>query len=505
MLILTCTPREATRQQITSQNWVLHFYQVYANIIPSNNEVKIIVTIMASPEENTNNTPQEIQQIEQLAHHNIPESGLAVTNYQLNRESELPSGLEIPAHVGIRAGALALQDTFNNLSFDDLASYGGRPPLSEPQTIPVITRTLNPLLSEDDPDGRGPENGKEPGELVEAELIPEDEPEEATIPEPEDIPEIEEVPEVDPDDPDDPETPPEPEEPEPLPEVDPFFSPEVEEPLPVQLIKINNMQASLANAKQMAAQTQNNFGYDSALAKSASDFIDLLASSVAQEHLDKVQLNQEGLDMIAHGLGALPDRPTPDMLFKLSRVFVAQNIQAVVPFTIDPVTREKIPDHHAAVTKPRYISATTGQRFGPYLSQEVDLVAKAVESLTPATWVLRDSERSRLERIVQLRDLVVEPKPYNRPPRRISLPGSNTVSDLVHTRKEAKHNASLDEPDPDDYNISRLVVARYQKRLPQNVGDLRFIPGKVRAVILEAAQQDALKKLQRDDELRRMV
>ncbi len=500
MLILTRPSREAIKQQWTSHNCLLHFYQVYANIVDSINEAKLIVTIMASPEENINNTPQETQQIEQLAHHNIPENGLVVTNYQLNRESELPSGLEIPAHVGIRAGALALQDTFKNLSFDDLASYGGRPPLSEPQTIPVITRSLKPLLSEDEPDGRGPDGGEEPGELVEAELIPEDEPEEDTIPEPDDIPEVEEVPEDEPDEPDEPETPP-----EPLPEVDPFFSPEVEEPVPVQLVKISTMQASLAGAKKMAAQTQNNFGYDSALAKNAPDFIDLLASSVAQEHLDKVQLSQEGLEMIAHGLGALPDRPTPDMLFKLSRVFVAQNIQAVVPFTIDPVTRERIPDHHAAVTKPRYISAETGQRFGPYLSREEDLVAKAVESLSPTTWLLDDSERSHLEQIVQLRNLVVEPKPYNRPPRRISLPGSETVSDLVHTRKEAKHNASTDAPNPDEYDTSRLIVARYQKRLPQNVGDLRFIPGKVRAAILEAAQKDALQKLQRDDELRLIV
>lgn len=510
MLILACSSQDAISKQITSQNWVLHFYQVYANITDSINEAKLIVIDMASPEENTNTTPQEIQQIEQLAHHNIPENGLVVTNYQHNRESELPSGLEIPAHVGIRAGALVLQDTFKNLSFDDLASYGGRPPLSEHQTIPVIVRDSNSVLGEDEPASPGPHGPEDEGELVEAEVVPpEDNSDEEPAPDPDSIPEVEEVPEAD--DPEEPETPPEPEEPEDPVEVDLFFSPEViEESLPIQLQKIQHLQRSLAGAKQQAADMGNNFGYDSALANNASDFIDLLASPVTQKHLDKVPLTQEGLEMITHGLGALPDRPTPDMLFKLSRVFVAQNIQAVVPFTIDPATKEKIPNHHAAVMQPRYISAATGQRFGPFLSPHEDSVAKVVESLNPATWLLKDSERDRLLQTVRLSKLMVEPKPYSRPPRRIWDEKSTAViggavSDAVHMMKEAKHNDSTEEPDPDEYGISRLIVARYQKRLRENVGDLRLIPNKLRVQILEAAQQDAIEKLRRDDELRAMI
>lgn len=510
MLILPRPSQETIKQQRTNQNCVLHFYQVYANIVCSINEAELIITVMASPQENINTAPKEIAQIEQLAHNNIPEHGLVATNYQLNKDVELPGGLEVPPEVGIRAGALALQDTFKDLSFDELASYGSRPPLSEPQTIPIVARKPNPALGEDGPASPGSHGPDDEGELVEAEIVPpEDNSDEEPAPDPDGIPEVEEVPEAD--DPEEPETPPEPEEPEEPVEVDPFFSPEViEEPLPIQLQKIQLLQRSLAGAKQQAADMGNNFGYDSALANNASDFIDLLASPVTQKHLDKVPLTQEGLEMITYGLGALPDRPAPDRLFKLSRVFVAQNIQAVVPFTIDPNTKEKIPDHHAAVTQPRYISTETGQRFGPFLSPQEDSVAKAVESLNPATWVLNDQERNYLEHVAALSNLVVEQKPYDRPPRRILAYGivdklGGPLSDVVHTRKEVRHNASLEEIDPDDYDVSRRIVARYQKRLPENVGDLRTIPNKLQQLILQAAQQDAIEKLRRDDELRAMI
>lgn len=296
-----------------------------------------------------------------------------------------------------------------------------------------------------------------------------------------------------------------------------FLSPEIEQQLSANTAQVMSTQLQAQKIKEAAVESYNPSLYEERVlfGTKPQEFVALLGSDEVQEDLDKVILNEQGLDLILHGL--TEETATAKNIRNISNIVQSQEMRGVIPRTVETVEDKQVatPHYDKAAKYPRYISRFD-QQFGPYHDGSQDTFQAVLQKLDPKTWLLLDEERDFYTNVVWLDEMVKEPTAYMPMPHR-RMPDQKLHRLIKNPRKEKQHakdqaeNLKKREKDgkgpitQEDIEFTKRVHAHWQGRsIEDMITHVKLKPEDEQA-ILDLVKKEAQEKIQRDDELRALV